>query len=64
MVWEYNSKLTSVYLDVLMDIARTGVSYAGKTALITGCGKDSIGVEVLKGLLAGWCKINRHYLPL
>lgn len=57
MVWEYNSKLTSVYLDVLMDIARTGVSYANKTALITGCGKDSIGVEVLKGLLAGGAKL-------
>jgi len=51
--WEYSSNLTSVYLDILTEIATSGTTFEGKNALLTGVGKGSIGVEVLKGLLSG-----------
>ena len=40
-------------MDVLTEIATSGVTYAKKAALLTGVGKGSIGVEILKGLLSG-----------
>ncbi|KAG8905251.1 3-oxoacyl-[acyl-carrier-protein] synthase [Tulasnella sp. 403] len=51
--WEYSSNLTGVYLDILHEIATSGTTFEGKNALITGVGKGSIGVEILKGLLSG-----------
>ncbi|CAK4777199.1 unnamed protein product [Aphanomyces euteiches] len=35
------------------EIATGGVSFVGKNALVTGCGCDSIGSEVVKSLLKG-----------
>ena len=51
--WEYSSNLTGVYLDVLSEIATSGTTFKDKNALLTGVGKGSIGVEILKGLLSG-----------
>ena len=51
--WEYSSNLTSVYLNVLHEIATSGTTFKDKNALLTGVGKGSIGVEILKGLLSG-----------
>ncbi|EJD06870.1 fatty acid synthase [Fomitiporia mediterranea MF3/22] len=51
--WEYSSNLTGVYLDVLGEIATSGTTFKDKNALLTGVGKGSIGVEILKGLLSG-----------
>lgn len=51
--WEYSSNLTGVYLDILHEIATSGTTFKDKNALLTGVGKGSIGVEVLKGLLSG-----------
>ena len=51
--WEYSSNLTGVYLDILHEIATSGTSFKDKNALLTGVGKGSIGVEILKGLLSG-----------
>jgi fatty acid synthase subunit alpha len=51
--WEYSSNLMGVYLDLLHEIATSGTTFEGKNALLTGVGKGSIGVEILKGLLAG-----------
>ena len=53
MHWEYSSNLTSVYLDILTEIATSGTTFQDKNALLTGVGKGSIGVEILKGLLSG-----------
>jgi fatty acid synthase subunit alpha, fungi type len=50
---EYSSDLTGVYFDILHEIATSGTSFEGKNALLTGVGKGSIGIEVVKGLLAG-----------
>lgn len=55
--WQYSSKLTSLYLDVLKEIALSGVTFEHKNALLTGVGKGSIGVEILRGLLAGGAKV-------
>ena len=51
--WEYSPNLTGVYFDVLHEIATSGTTFKDKNALITGVGKGSIGVEILKGLLSG-----------
>ncbi|KAI0264369.1 fatty acid synthase [Gloeopeniophorella convolvens] len=51
--WEYSSNLTGVYFDVLHEIATSGTTFKDKNALVTGVGKASIGVEILKGLLSG-----------
>ena len=42
-----------MYFDALHEIATSGRTFKDKNALITGVGKDSIGVEILKGLLSG-----------
>ncbi|KAG3005001.1 Fatty acid synthase subunit alpha [Phytophthora cactorum] len=49
----YDVESTSVLLSCMHEMASTGISFAGKVALLTGCGKDSIGVEVVKTLLEG-----------
>eukprot|EP01117_Protostelium_nocturnum_P000846 TRINITY_DN1109_c0_g1_i4.p1 TRINITY_DN1109_c0_g1~~TRINITY_DN1109_c0_g1_i4.p1 ORF type:complete len:3931 (+),score=1672.78 TRINITY_DN1109_c0_g1_i4:607-12399(+) len=51
--WKYSTELTSVYLEVLGEFAEGGTTFEQKNALLTGVGKGSIGVELLKGLLAG-----------
>lgn len=55
--WQYSSKLTSLYLDILKEIATSGVTFEHKNALLTGVGKGSIAVEIVKGLLAGGAKV-------
>ena len=55
--WEYSSNLTGVYLDVLGEIATSGTTFKDKNALLTGVGKGSIGVEILKGLLSGGARV-------
>eukprot|EP01119_Soliformovum_irregulare_P010017 TRINITY_DN2425_c0_g2_i3.p1 TRINITY_DN2425_c0_g2~~TRINITY_DN2425_c0_g2_i3.p1 ORF type:complete len:3502 (-),score=1233.34 TRINITY_DN2425_c0_g2_i3:1297-11802(-) len=52
-----DSNLTQQYFEVLKSIAREGVTFQGKTVLITGCGKDSIGLEIMKGMLRGGAKV-------
>ncbi|KAK0191779.1 hypothetical protein F5146DRAFT_1198324 [Armillaria mellea] len=39
--------------DILHEIATAGTTFEDKNALLTGVGKGSTGVEVVKGLLAG-----------
>ncbi|KAG0203436.1 3-oxoacyl-[acyl-carrier-protein] synthase [Mortierella sp. GBA30] len=55
--WEFSQRLTSVYLDVLTNIARDGVTFENRMVLMTGAGKDSIGASILKGLLSGGAKV-------
>lgn len=56
-VWSYNENKSKIYFDTLKQMAADGVSYAGRTALMTGCGKGSIGCEILKGLLSGGAQV-------
>ncbi|KAI7907575.1 fatty acid synthase [Cokeromyces recurvatus] len=55
--WEFSNKLTKIYLDALIEISKKGITFAGKYVLLTGAGRDSIGSEVMKGLLAGGAKV-------
>ncbi len=45
------NRFSSLYLDILKEIATSGVTFEHKNALLTGVGKGSIAVEIVKGLL-------------
>eukprot|EP00002_Diphylleia_rotans_P033397 TRINITY_DN709_c0_g1_i3.p1 TRINITY_DN709_c0_g1~~TRINITY_DN709_c0_g1_i3.p1 ORF type:complete len:4344 (-),score=1082.54 TRINITY_DN709_c0_g1_i3:153-13184(-) len=49
----YDATLSRLYLDTMAKVAEYGVTFHGKVALVTGCGKGSIGIEIVKGLLMG-----------
>jgi fatty acid synthase subunit alpha, fungi type len=51
--WNYDKKLTTLYLDCLEQAAKSGVSFAGKYVLMTGAGAGSIGADILQGLISG-----------
>ncbi|KAI8318453.1 hypothetical protein GQ54DRAFT_280754, partial [Martensiomyces pterosporus] len=53
----YNEQLSQLYFNALEQMSTTGLSFAGKTALITGCGRGSIGADILRGLLAGGARV-------
>lgn len=55
--WEYNKKITGVYLDGLESAAGAGLTFQGKNVLMTGAGAGSIGAEVLQGLISGGAKV-------
>ena len=55
--WKYSEKLSNVYMNALENSARSGVTFHGKTALITGTGAGSIGAMVLQGLIRGGASV-------
>ncbi|KAJ2848841.1 fatty acid synthase alpha subunit Lsd1, partial [Coemansia brasiliensis] len=55
--WTYSDTYSPAYFNALTDIATQGISFAGKTALVTGCGQGSIGAEIVCRLLAGGAKV-------
>ncbi|KIV84545.1 fatty acid synthase subunit alpha [Exophiala sideris] len=55
--WEYSKKLTGAYIEGLENAARSGISFQGRMALMTGAGAGSIGAEVLQGLISGGAKV-------
>ncbi|RKU48977.1 3-oxoacyl-[acyl-carrier-protein] synthase [Coniochaeta pulveracea] len=55
--WDFNKKITKVYLDCLEKAASNGVTFAGKYVLMTGASAGSIGAEVLQGLISGGAKV-------
>ncbi|KAI8319679.1 hypothetical protein GQ54DRAFT_30255 [Martensiomyces pterosporus] len=55
--WTCSAGLSRVYFNALEQMAADGLSFSGKTALVTGCGKDSIGADILRGLLAGGAQV-------
>ena len=55
--WEYSKKLTGLYLEGLEQTAKSGVTFQGKIALMTGAGAGSIGADVLQGLISGGAKV-------
>lgn len=52
-----SQKLTKVFLTILEDFAKNGVTFKGQNVLITGAGRGSIALEVAKGLLAGGARV-------
>ncbi|KAJ2229527.1 fatty acid synthase alpha subunit Lsd1, partial [Coemansia sp. RSA 485] len=59
--WKYHSELSQTYYVSMYSAATTGLSYAGKTALVTGCGRNSIGSEIVRGLLSGGARVIATY---
>ncbi|KAJ2820018.1 fatty acid synthase alpha subunit Lsd1, partial [Coemansia sp. 'formosensis'] len=55
--WTYCAELSTTYYEVLSEICGGGLSFAGKTALVTGCGQGSIGADIVSGLLSGGAKV-------
>ncbi|KAJ2725143.1 fatty acid synthase alpha subunit Lsd1 [Coemansia sp. Benny D115] len=55
--WSYSPRLTDIYFNAFNDMCSSGLSYSGKTALVTGCGKGSIGSQIVSGLLAGGARV-------
>ena len=55
--WDYSKKLTGVYLEGLETAAKSGITFHGKMALMTGAGAGSIGADVLQGLVSGGAKV-------
>ncbi|KAL4892836.1 hypothetical protein BDV59DRAFT_208020 [Aspergillus ambiguus] len=55
--WVYNSKGTAL-LHSMLDLGVTeGLTFCGKTVLITGAGSNSIGAEIVEGLLSGGARV-------
>ncbi|KAJ2487623.1 fatty acid synthase alpha subunit Lsd1 [Coemansia sp. RSA 2050] len=55
--WTYCAELSAMYYECLDEICCNGLTYAGKTALVTGCGRGSIGADIVCGLLSGGAKV-------
>ncbi|KAJ2771582.1 fatty acid synthase alpha subunit Lsd1, partial [Coemansia nantahalensis] len=55
--WSYDAYKTARLRDVLDDVCSNGLSLVGRQALVTGCGRGSIGAEVLKGLLESGAQV-------
>ncbi|KAJ2026480.1 fatty acid synthase alpha subunit Lsd1 [Coemansia sp. S85] len=55
--WTYCAELSATYYEGLSEICGSGLSFAGKTALVTGCGRGSIGADIVCGLLGGGAKV-------
>lgn len=50
--WTLSMSATKELFGVMREVAKEGLSLHGKTAVVTGCGRGSIGEEVVKGLLS------------
>ena len=55
--WNLDSQMTETLLDCISTGTKTGLSFAGKSVLLTGGGPGSIGAEVLRGLLMGGARV-------
>ncbi|PYH43659.1 uncharacterized protein BP01DRAFT_300379 [Aspergillus saccharolyticus JOP 1030-1] len=55
--WLYDPAATEILHTALDTGVTTGLTYAGKSVLVTGGGPDSIGAHVVQGLLAGGAKV-------
>ena len=51
--WEYHHESTRLLMEELAKGTSSGLTFAGKTVLVTGAGPHSIGAEIVKGLLSG-----------
>lgn len=55
--WEYDPKLSAMYLDGLESGAVNGLTFKDRYVLVTGAGAGSIGAEILQGLISGGAKV-------
>ncbi|KZF20965.1 3-oxoacyl-synthase [Xylona heveae TC161] len=55
--WIYDDSMTKKLLTAIMAGTTEGYNFIGKTALVTGAGKSSIGAEIVRGLLEGGARV-------
>ena len=55
--WQYNSRLSRLYLNSLEAMQQSGLTFRGKGVLVTGTGTGSIGSALLEGLLSGGARV-------
>ncbi|KAJ1725625.1 fatty acid synthase alpha subunit Lsd1, partial [Coemansia biformis] len=55
--WTYSPLLSEAYYRGLAELSGPGTSYVGATALVTGCGRGSIGAEIVRALLMGGARV-------
>ncbi|KAJ2710817.1 fatty acid synthase alpha subunit Lsd1, partial [Coemansia spiralis] len=55
--WSYDAGKTARLRAAFDDVCGNGLSLVGRQALVTGCGRGSIGAEVLKGLLESGAQV-------
>ncbi|XP_049851436.1 uncharacterized protein LOC126326034 [Schistocerca gregaria] len=53
----YSPAMTRAYYSVLRSMAGGGLSLANKVALVVGCGRGSIGMELVKALLRAGARV-------
>ena len=51
--WETNLDMTAKLFDMMGKAVSDGMSFSGRTVLVTGAGQGSIGVELVRKLLMG-----------
>ena len=51
--WQYHEQSTRLLMEELAKGTTSGLSFFGKTVLVTGAGPQSIGADIVKGLLSG-----------
>ena len=51
--WEINVDMTAKLFDIMGKALSDGLSFGGKTILVTGAGQGSIGIELVRKLLMG-----------
>ncbi|KIW43558.1 holo-[acyl-carrier-protein] synthase [Exophiala oligosperma] len=55
--WKYDRESTNLLLSALQTGTTSGITFTGKTILVIGAGANSIGAEVVKGLLCGGARV-------
>jgi fatty acid synthase subunit alpha len=55
--WNDAEDLSTQYADVLDKATSSGLAFQGKSVLVTGAGKGSIGANIVKGLLSGGARV-------
>jgi fatty acid synthase subunit alpha len=55
--WSLNNGLTSTYLQWFQQASTKGISFHNKSILVTGAGKNSIGAEIVRMVLAAGAKV-------
>ncbi|KAI0130228.1 hypothetical protein BJ170DRAFT_652492 [Xylariales sp. AK1849] len=55
--WLRNEPLSKAFLDSLKFVAQDGITFQGKTVLVTGAGKESIAFELVKMMITAGAKV-------
>lgn len=55
--WKYEPGMTEIVINSISEGVASGISFSGKSILVTGAGPGSIGAAVVQGLLMGGARV-------